>query len=77
MIIKHKTELIIKHKKELIIKHKETKKRSFFLDTKITSDLKVDTKPTGWKQSIAGWKQSIAGWKQSTLVSEVILNHRV
>ena len=53
--------MIIKHEKELIIKHKETKKRSFFLDTKITSDLKVATKPTGWKKSIAGWKQSIAG----------------
>ena len=53
--------MIIKHETVLIIKHKETKKRSFFLDTKITSDLKVATKPTGWKQSIAGWKQSIAG----------------
>ena len=53
-VIKHKKELIIKHETVLIIKHKETKERSFFLDTKITSDLKVATKPTGWKQSIAG-----------------------
>ena len=29
------------------IKHKDTKGRSFFLDTKITSDLKVATKPCG------------------------------
>ena len=50
---------VIKHKKELIIKHKETKERSFFLDTKITSDLKVATKPTGWKQSIAGMENFV------------------
>ena len=29
------------------MKHKDTKGQSFFLDTKITSDLKVATKPCG------------------------------
>ena len=30
-----------------LIKHKDTKERSFSLDTKTTSDLKVATKPYG------------------------------
>ena len=58
----------------MIIKHKETKERSFFLDTKITSDLKVATKPTGWKKSITGWKKSITGWKQSIVGMEIFVD---
>ena len=31
------------------LKHKDTKGQSFFLDIKVTSDLKVATKPCGWE----------------------------
>ena len=43
-----------------LIKHKDTKERSFSLDTKTTSDLKVATKPCGKENFVALVKAALA-----------------